>query len=308
MKTKAKLVLALSVLTAGTAFAGATGTFAWFSTNRTATLTYSKVTAVSSNSKLKVGIGGLTDSGIQEVTNVAADGTYSSAISSTVSSGSFTSDVSSIDGKSFFKPNWVSTAGNDAAVREVKNVTNATWDTNLSNGGYYTQYYFFIENTGASSVYVFLDENTKIKTNSTDSTSDQGKKDTALAKWSRVAIIDSGTSKPSGTGLTTGTTKLIFEQEDSGSTKDKGIGSTTLTDDSKATISSVTTKKGDFSSISNSSKITSDQYLTVLESGDKEYYTVSVWLEGTEAANQDAAIGGAIDVVLGLTGVESVGA
>ena len=45
MKTKAKLVLALSVLTAGTAVAGATGTFAWFTTNRSATLVYSNVTA-----------------------------------------------------------------------------------------------------------------------------------------------------------------------------------------------------------------------------------------------------------------------
>ena len=54
MKTKAKLVLALSVLTAGTAVAGATGTFAWFTTNRSATLVYSNVTAVNNHGTLEV--------------------------------------------------------------------------------------------------------------------------------------------------------------------------------------------------------------------------------------------------------------
>lgn len=61
MKTKAKLVLALSVLTAGTAVAGATGTFAWFTTNRSATLIYNNISAVNNHGTLKVELKKLSD-------------------------------------------------------------------------------------------------------------------------------------------------------------------------------------------------------------------------------------------------------
>ena len=57
MKTKAKLILAMSVLTAGVVAAGATGTFAWFTTNRAAQLNYTSVTAQKNAGNLDVVMG-----------------------------------------------------------------------------------------------------------------------------------------------------------------------------------------------------------------------------------------------------------
>ena len=54
MKTKSKLLLALSALTVGTVAAGTTATFAWFTTNRTAEAHMTNVTASNRNGNLTI--------------------------------------------------------------------------------------------------------------------------------------------------------------------------------------------------------------------------------------------------------------
>lgn len=298
MKTKAKLVLALSVLTAGTAVAGATGTFAWFTTNRSATLTYSKVVAQSSNAKLEVKLGGITDSGLTEQTNYnAEDGSFADAISLT-SAKSFTTDVSSVDGKKFYKPDWKGVAGNNAEVYSVKEAKDG-----------FTQFYFTVKNTGNSATHVFFNEGTAVMANAAGNAADA-----ALAQWTRVAVLETtATATPKATDVAASTLKVMFENEASGANKGKGIASTDMTTDNKATITDVadaTHKVGAFEAVvSGVTKTTNNKaYLGELAANATKAYIVSVWLEGTEADNQDAAAaGGAVDVTLKLTGIETVG-
>ena len=298
MKTKAKLVLALSVLTAGTAVAGATGTFAWFTTNRSATLTYSKVVAQSSNAKLEVKLGGITDSGLTEQTNYnAEDGSFADAISLT-SAKSFTTDVSSVDGKKFYKPDWKGVAGNNAEVYSVKEATDG-----------FTQFYFTVKNTGNSATHVFFNEGTAVMANAAGNTADA-----ALAQWTRVAVLEAkdSTNTPKAADVADATLKVMFENVASGANKGQGIASTDVTTDKKATITDVadaTHKVGAFEAVvSGVTKTTNNKaYLGELAANTTKAYIVSVWLEGTEADNQDAAAGGAVDVTLKLTGIETVG-
>ncbi len=314
MKTKAKLVLALSVLTAGTAVAGATGTFAWFTTNRSATLTYSKVTAVTSNSKLRVVMGTLTDGTTKTVDNYDSSNKKFKDEITLDSAASYTSDVSSPDGMNFFKPEWKGQAGNNNEVFDVKNVTGEAFANGLT-GGYYTQYYFMVQNDGVSPTHVFLNEKTGIFPVEATKVADK-----ALASWSRVAILD--TNLTAGVApekdQTTYTNKIIFEANAAdGVTANKKLAIDAenpfkLGSDGKTkTINTktVTTKVGDFGTVvSGTSKTTDAGYLCELAAGAKRYFVVSVWMEGTENDNQDDAIGGAIKITLGLSGIEQVGA
>lgn len=313
MKTKAKLVLALSVLTAGTAVAGATGTFAWFTTNRSATLTYSKVTAVTSNSKLRVVMGTLTDGTTKTVDNYDSSSKKFKDEITLDSTASYTSDVSSPDGMNFFKPEWKGQAGNNNEVFDVKNVTGEAFANGLT-GGYYTQYYFMVQNDGVSPTHVFLNEKTGIFP--VEATKDE---DNALASWSRVAILDTnleGDDAPKKDQKTY-SNKIIFEaaaDEKFTATKTLAIDAENpfkLGSDGKTkTINTktVTTKTDEFGTVvSGTNKTDEDGYLCVLAPNAKRYFVVSVWMEGTENDNQDPAINGAIKITLGLSGIEEVG-
>lgn len=300
MKTKAKLVLALSVLTAGTAVAGATGTFAWFTTNRSATLTYSKVTAQSSNAKLEVTMGSFTENGAGTVTNKKQDGSFEPAISF-AASNSYTTDVSSIDGKKFFKPDWKGQAGNNNEAYSVKDVTESKKD--------FTQFYFTVTNNGNAETHVFLDAGTKVSASTT--AGDNASKDAALAKWTRVAVLDAKKKTAPVVGDVAGADlKVLFENTDGSSTKNLGIASNTLTESNTPTLSTIGDEKhviGDFAAvISGTTETTHKGYLGKLTAGDTQAFVVSVWLEGTESNNQDAAAGGSVDVTLKLTGIEQV--
>lgn len=297
MKTKAKLVLALSVLTAGTAVAGATGTFAWFTTNRSATLTYSKVTAQSSNAKLQVTLGGITDGGLTAKSNYNdKDGSFADAITLT-SAKSFTTDVSSVDGKKFFKPDWKGVAGNNADVYSVKEATDG-----------FTQFYFTVKNTGNTKTHVFFNEGTAVKADAAGNAADA-----ALAQWTRVAVLEAkdSTKTPKVGDAADAALKVMFENEVSGANKGQGIASTTVTEN-KATITNVedsTHHVGAFAAVTSGVTATSNNkaYLGELAPDATKAYIVSVWLEGTEADDQDTAAGGAVDVTLKLTGIETVG-
>ena len=112
MNNKTKIMLGLSALTAGTLAAGATGTLAWFTTNKTATATYQKVTVIGTQGNLNVAIEGVT----------TGSGT-SQAGTTTTAQGGTISDVSSKDGLTFYQPDWKGNAGNHAEVNSIKNVS-----------------------------------------------------------------------------------------------------------------------------------------------------------------------------------------
>ena len=133
MNNKTKIMLGLSVLTAGTLAAGATGTLAWFTTNKTATATYNNIKVVGTQGNLGVEI-----KAVNGDATIANDAEH--ATSTATGTGAFTSDVSSNDGIHFYQPDWTSVSGtaDNVAFNKVNNVSNKT--------GYFTQYQITITN------------------------------------------------------------------------------------------------------------------------------------------------------------------
>lgn len=301
MKTKSKLVLALAVLTAGTAFAGASGTFAWFTVNRSAILQYSKVTAQATGPNLEAKFLAT----VAGVTNTLSNGADTQ---SATSSASYTADISSADGITMAKPNWITEAG--AANTPIAGVSKVT---DVSK--YFTRFIIKVTNTaadGQGDLDLYLDTNCAITANSTSG--DNVAKDAALAKWTRVGVVFLGGTAPSdvdGWVAAGGIKPVVFENADTGSTKGKYVAvsdsANTLTyaDIPAATVNYSTAVSTDFA-VNSSSARTSKNYIgTVEDNTSTVYLGVTVWMEGTELANQDDAKGGSVDIKIGISSKEA---
>lgn len=295
MKTKAKLVLALSVLTAGTAVAGATGTFAWFTTNRSATLTYSKITAYNNHGSLDVEIHNLSDAGAKENNVKPSEDGNTKATHTVEGVSSTTTDVSSQDGITVVKPVWKGESGEGKDIYKTEAA---------KMGTEYVMYYFSVSNTGETALNVFLDTGTAIK-----ATSDANENDVALRDYSRVAINEfADTTAPTTTSEFTAANTKAFEykagtmgkylpaKEVAGAATSVDMTTTHWTDALPAT-----------SSASSPTGPNKDQHLVTLAKDAKKFFVVSVWLEGTKANGADfnKCAGGSISVDIALSAYEA---
>ena len=307
MKTKAKLILAMSVLTAGVVAAGATGTFAWFTTNRAAQLNYTSVTAQKNAGNLNVSMAGELANGsgwsgeVQHAT-VPDKGSMASA---TVTAASHMSDVSSQDGVKFDKPIWKTVAGKGQEVDRV--------DAGV-RGVDYSVFYFKVENTGSHKLQVFLNSATAIKPSTSDNENDK-----AAAKYTRFAInkaTKDGSNDAPVFALTASET-LLVENENGVEGYDGQV--LAVSEDKKANVTSVSTPKffmqggsdssNDLVSINSGNAAgNADQKLCELAANNGvAYFTVSVWLEGTkgDGGEFEKASGGKVNILLDLAGVEA---
>ena len=277
MKNKTKLMLGLSLLTAGTLAAGATGTFAWFTTNKTASATYSKIIAKSTTGSLGISMHGITES------NLSNGSEATDNVASLTGTASYVTDVSSGDGVTFAQPKWKTNAGNDKPYYSVTDVSSKT--------GYFTQFYITLQNNGGAAVTVYLDTGTKVSA----ATSGDSSKNDALASWTRVAVNNLDQSESivaSGTKIFGGTAmgnQYVAPTE--------SAGETLALQDLSATV--LTT----FSDIS--AGAVENQKLFALEPGAHQNVGVSVWMEGTAATSQDNAKGGIVNVDLKFYAVEA---
>lgn len=277
MKNKTKLMLGLSLLTAGTLAAGATGTFAWFTTNKTASATYSNIIAKSTTGSLGISMHGITE---PSLSNGSEAKDNEASLTGTTS---YVTDVSSGDGVTFAQPKWKTNAGNNKPYYEVTDVTSKT--------GYFTQFYITLQNNGGAAVTVYLDTGTKVSA----ATSGDSSKNDALASWTRVAVnnLDQGNSiVASGTKIFGGTAmgnKYVAPTESAGD-------ALTLQDLSATVLTT-------FSDIS--AGAVENQKLFALEPGAHQNVGVSVWMEGTAATSQDNAKGGIVNVDLKFYAVEA---
>lgn len=302
MKNKTKLVLGLSILTAAALTAGATGTFAWFTTNRKATATFNNITAKSVEGSLTIAMGSLTEATLGENGN-----DYKSTTATLTGKTSAMTDVSSGDGITFAHPNWTDKAGNEQKVHGITDVSGKTAD-NLkkygSEGGYWTAYYIGLKNNGGKPANVYLNAGSAISGASTEAGAQKTKDDSA-ASWTRVAINAVGESKPSTTLTTAASTKIIQNATDDNSKKyvapDSAAETLTLADlPTSSTLfnGSTTNSLKEVTTADSDNDIKNQLVCTIPGNGAVQYLTVSVWLEGTMSDNQDAAIGGIVNVVL----------
>lgn len=304
MKTKAKLVLALSVLTAGTAVAGATGTFAWFTTNRSATLVYSNVTAVNNHGTLEVELEKLSDAKASAAVTAEDDKSKKTV---TGSADSATTDISSKDGATLVKPIWTKDAGNG---KPIEKTVAATYKTD------YTVYLVGLKNSKPTALNVFLDAGTLIKATASEDAQVKAKND-SLAKYTRVAVNDANTTvKPTETdgAYTVAAKNTIMFENNEGKT-DSYLAATDAA--GFATPTALPTKNtldythiaGNFKAVTSSDGADHDQFLIKLPGNEENahWFTVTVWLEGTkdDGANFDACAGGSVDVNLQLVAYDA---
>lgn len=343
MKTKSKLLLALSALTVGTVAAGTTATFAWFTTNRTATAHLTNITAANPNGNLELAITAIhakmqpaTDSNKTEITR------------------SFTQtlrDLSSKEGYEFYAPVWDASSSSkftDGAM----NIPQAyekydVWDESDTTKQGYIQFTISITNVGSSALDVYLDPSitsiagaTVTGTGADSSlTSEQQATqaaNNALASFMRVGISSLESNKGAVPTSYGGDAKpelnengnLVFMDSQNNYNKFvTGEGTVTAADTNIGTytgddhffydvngatgaggLDALTTISGQST---NSDRIDHPNYLGRAEADGSEdgknviYVTVAIWMEGT-CANSDAADGGVVDIDLGFTALDPV--
>ena len=284
MNNKTKIMLGLSALTAGTLAAGATGTLAWFTTNKTATATYNNITAASTTGNLKASIAGVTDKAATSTAydyNVTADGKTNSK----------TADVSSQDGLTFGQPNWVGVAGNSdaTAINGVKQV--------YGKDGYFTQYTVSLQNVAVKG------DNAAIRVSLTGVSITGG---TQLAGWTRVAINTKVNTNGDGDALVAaadGNKTYLYQTADI-TTQNKY---TAVSETAKTMKEATATIDGTKVTLATAEDVlkTPVELATNLGSTGTSTITigVSVWMEGT-MADQDAAKGQSVSVKLTFKGEE----
>ena len=292
MKTKSKLLLALSALTVGTVAAGATGTYAWFTASRTASIS-TTVTATNTRGNLAIGYYGFASQNAI-ASNSPAD--ESSEATFTVAEGFKLSDVSSKEGTTFYS----AVIGPDGEPDSYRR----------ANSGY-LQFIVELKNlntTGA--VEAYLDKDAISLTNSEESAE-------YLSTWTRVAISTNGNANPMSSGFVnsdlTQAGHLVFMNNNGGTlgeTLDKFV-----TKEGAATEGDILgTYDGGENFFKQYSSIPAvpaevdtgvDCYLGQIAAGGSIYVSVAVWMEGTVKNDQNSADGNSIDLKLGFSALEA---
>lgn len=308
MKTKAKLILAMSVLTAGVVAAGATGTFAWFTTNRAAQLNYTSVTAMKNAGNLNVFMGVENSDGngwgtTNEEAKVPLNGSMATA---SLPAASHMSDVSSQDGVSFYKPVWKTVSGTGAALDRIDPGARAVD---------YSVFYFKVVNMGTRSLEVYLNSSTSI-TGAPSEIPTETTANNAAAKYTRFAINPAAKNGENDYPVINlavpGTGKTWTVENKTGESSD-GL----VLDNTKTTVATNktidATKVNLFElggspaiqAITSASKV-EEQKLCTLAASETAYFHVSVWLEGTKSDAEEfqKAAGGKVNILLDLAGVE----
>lgn len=285
MKTKSKLLLALSALTVGTVAAGATGTYAWFTASRTASMNITNITATNTRGNLNIGYFDLEAS-------AEINGNTSNTVDFNVTTPLY--DVSSRDGAAFYAPVW------------------GTGDTPISykitTDGYLT-FGIVLSNQGTDPISCYFDS---------ANSSITGTGNEPLARWTKVAINSqgSGDTQPTsfGTNDITQPGHFVFMQNTEGSEAGslKTYVNGTTTDDTAtyqeednffATVTGVDPMPANGA---NDKQLAC--YLGDIKGGTGSnflYVTVAIWMEGAIVQNQNDASGKTINIKLAFGALDA---
>lgn len=291
MKNKTKIMLGLSVLTAGTLAAGATGTLAWFTTNKTASATYNNIKVQGTTGNLEVAIAGLTDTAAKSDNTDKANAVANGATSAT-------SDVSSKDGITFYQPDWKGKQGNKNEVNSIKKVD--------GKSGYYTQYFVTVSNAttdeASTPIDVYLSKLTITATKANATETELA----SIASWTRVAITSLIDEEQSTDNFVAkeGSASYVFQNDISKDAYKQYISSGTPTGDNKISLESAWNDVS-LNQTGEALKIEPEAWKN-LGSTKSIKLGVSVWLEGTMADDQDLAKTATISVSMTFSSKDHV--
>jgi hypothetical protein len=177
MKNKSKVILGLSSILAVSAGVAGVSTFAWFTTQRTASATVASLSVHSRDGSISLKAGTVDNGGI---TTTSTSYSYAASLTGTGSMN----DVSSADGKKFYHPNWK--AGKEGVeAGSITEITSNTSPTALS----FREFTLTFKNGGTAGTDnafdIYLTAGSKIE----GATSDAVNQHAATAM--RMAILDS---------------------------------------------------------------------------------------------------------------------
>ena len=299
MKAKTKSLLALAGITTLLAGAAGTSTFAWIQVNRAVKASFTNLGVKTNRASLHA-----------EWVPMHGESLGSEKTVIDVASHQATYDVSSGNGLAFYSPEWEKTDGNNQPVTAVRNVTSEVGVAYAEAG--LKLYAASVDASGnpvdsgtVSNLDLYLTKETVIASES------------HLAEnWTRVAILESnGVPGTSGNVLTH---VVTIENGSSTLTKDKFINaasgpaaSLTLTDFAAENVLHAYAPFKDYhegfvdGTTSQTNVAGSPAFkIGALTHNTPAYYVILVLMEGTEANNQETALGDTINVALGITGVD----
>ena len=179
MKNKSKVILGLSSILAVSAGVAGVSTFAWFTTQRTASATVASLSVHSRDGSITIKANGVTHGG------VTADSPDTYGESAALTGTGSMNDVSSGDGINFYHPTWkAGKMGTDASA--IPGYTANPDDANL----YFREFTLTFKNngtTGDNAFDIYLTSGCKIEA----ATTGDATKNASAATAMRMAILDS---------------------------------------------------------------------------------------------------------------------
>lgn len=278
MKNKKQLILSLLALVLVSGLAATSSTFAWFTSTRTASLTFSSATVENRSSDLKVSYVG------SQNTFTTVDSTANAIV---LTGGNRVTDISG-NGVNFYKPVWSSTEN----VASVINLVSTA-------DGYYIDMLLKVERTSTNAnpkgLKVYLGENTAI------APVDSGNaKDVNAVKASRMAVVgydDALRANPELKHLYTPEAepgaKYLVENEDEAAYEIDGYE-----------LVSATELKSD-AFVTKTLQADATYEIANLMTASEAYVGFRFWIEGTDAETiNDKALGGMFKVNLDVYSLE----
>jgi hypothetical protein len=279
MNNKTKVVLGLAAMVAGTVGVGTTATFAWFTTQNTATLSFGNAHVVSDNASILVQYEAIANSGIDDTLVTAGKDTAGSAV--TIAGAAIDCRDISGDGSTFYRPHWT-----------TFNVTADRMDpaVNGSNKHYYVTFGVAVTNKGAANTKVFIGKNSAVSAASTPSA------DIEAAKGTRVSIRE-GATTATATNL-----KTIWQYDTTDGTANTAYkylaavdGDTAygLANYKLANPASDTFFAGPYTTDATYANTDAGRLVTTFTTqNETRHLVISMWIEGTVGASDDDCIGG----------------
>ncbi len=316
MKNKSKVVLGLVAMVAATAGVGATATFAWFTTQNTATVNFASSNVVSDNNSITVEYSHVANNGIpvDASNNPSSANVTNNNAKSALSISGFSIDSRDVsgDGKTFYRPTWKSgLAGSEAqSISTVSNDKVFNADGSVKSGKtYYVTFGVKITNKSTTATNIYLDENTKVSPAVAGTINDAAASATRVAIWDDTTIVSYWHND-----TTDATLQYLKKDADKTSTTYKlANAECALTDitssDTDKTMYNVTHRGAWTTPVKNSqsgvvTKDTGSQLCTIGATASKTI-TVSMWIEGTYSTATDSCIGGSVSLQLGLTSIQA---
>lgn len=294
MKTRSKLIVALSSLLAVTAGAAATSTFAWFTTTRTASVNFTSAKAYDKSGKLSITYDAVTNGSVE------GNSQASNIVNLTGGTSGNVTDISG-DGRTFYRPTWI--PGKDGTkASAIPTVVNST------DSHYYIQFGVTLTNsatTGNPDLTVYLDAASYVKAHTAGTAIDVN-----AAKATRVAIY---TVAAAGVLASTDTLTTLWQNDTTDSTYQYlttyaatgayDVPSTATEKASLATLAAANIHAGAFTEVTKGFTPGTMQTIGTIAATKSISLVVSIWLEGTlstcvNTPEANTVVGGAVDTNL----------